>query len=78
MSRHETRTALIAKKLNAILNETRLADEGSLKEAGVYYTFFFWKGKPESEDKIHKVGVAITTALLKNIPTLCQVLKNVS
>ena len=51
------------------LSETRLADEGSLKEEGGGYTFF-WKGKPQDEDRIHGVGLAIRTALLKSIPAL--------
>ena len=53
----------------AALSETRLADEGSLKEDGGGYTFF-WKGKPQAEDRIHGVGFAIRTALLKNTPAL--------
>ena len=32
------------------LSETRLADEGSLKEEGGGYAFF-WKGKPQDEDR---------------------------
>ena len=73
--RPERRTALVAKELQryridiAALSETRLADEGSLKEEGGGYTFF-WKGKPQAEDRIHDVGFAIRTALLKNTPAL--------
>lgn len=71
----ERRTALVAKELQryqidiAALSETRLADEGSLREEGGGYTFF-WKGKPQDEDRIHGVGFAIRTALLTNIPVL--------
>ena len=49
--RPERRTALVMKELQryridiATLSETCLADEGSLREEGDGYTFF-WKGKP--------------------------------
>ena len=39
------------------------------KGAGGDYTFF-WKGKHDSENRIHGVGFAIMTALLKSIPSL--------
>ncbi|XP_068717545.1 craniofacial development protein 2-like [Montipora capricornis] len=73
--RPERRTALVAKELQRYrieipaLSETRLADEGSLKEEGGGYTFF-WKGKPLAEDRIHGVGFAIRITLLKNTPAL--------
>ena len=73
--RPERRTALVMKELQryridiAALSETRLADEGSLREEGGGYTFF-WKGKPQAEDRIHSVGFAVRTALLKSIPAL--------
>ena len=69
------RTALIAKVLaryridKAALSETRLADEGILKEDGSGYTFF-WRGKPEAEDRLHGVGFAIRTSLMKSTPSL--------
>eukprot|EP00745_Piridium_sociabile_P018132 TRINITY_DN26983_c0_g1_i10.p1 TRINITY_DN26983_c0_g1~~TRINITY_DN26983_c0_g1_i10.p1 ORF type:complete len:281 (+),score=56.43 TRINITY_DN26983_c0_g1_i10:428-1270(+) len=75
VARPERRTALVASELKryridiAALSETRFADEGSLEETGGGYTFF-WKGKPENEDRIHGVGFAVSTALLKDIPTL--------
>ena len=53
----------------AALSETRLAGEGMLKEAGGGYTFF-WRGKAETEDRIHGVGLAIRTSLMKSIPSL--------
>ena len=40
-----------------------------LCEVGGGYTFF-WKGKPQNEDRIHGVGFAIKASLLKNIPGL--------
>ena len=57
-ARPERRTALIAKELTryridiAALSETRLADEGTMKDDGGGYTFV-WHGKPETEDRIH-------------------------
>ena len=74
-ARPERRTALIAKELAryridiAALRETRLADEGILKEDGGGYTFF-WRGKPEAEERLHGVGFAIRTSLMKSIPSL--------
>ena len=68
-------TALIAKELAryridiAALSETRLADEGILKEDGGGYTFF-WLGKPEAEDRLHGVGFTIRTSLMKSVPSL--------
>ena len=74
-ARPQRRTALVAKELSrynidiAALSETRLADEGSLTEPTCGYTFF-WKGKTQSEDRIHGVGLAIKTSLMKQLPTL--------
>ena len=74
-SRPERGTALIARELQryrvdvAALSETRIADEGSLREEGGDYTFF-WKGKPQAEGQIHGVGFAIRTALLRSMPVL--------
>ena len=73
--RAERRTALIARELAryridiAALSETRLAGEGSLAELRGGYTFF-WKGKAENEDRIHGVGFAIRTSLMRQIPDL--------
>ena len=73
-ARPERRTALIAKELTryridiTALSETRLADEGILKEDGGGCTFF-WRGKPEAEDRLHGVGFAIRTSLMKSIPS---------
>ena len=66
------RTALIAAELCrydvdiAALSETRLADEGSLSEAGGGYTFF-WKGLPHDARRIHGIGFAIRSSLLAQI-----------
>ena len=73
--RPERRTALIARELArysidiAALSETRLADEGPVTEPKGGYTFF-WKGKASDEDRIHGVGIAIKTKLLKQLPDL--------
>lgn len=50
------------------MSETRLADDGSVTESSGYT--FFWKGKPQNENRIHGVGLAIRTQLLKQIPDL--------
>lgn len=74
-SRPERRTALVARELAryridiAALSETRLAEEGSVTELKGGYTFF-WKGKSKDEDRIHGVGLAIKTSLLKQLPDL--------
>lgn len=48
----------------AALQETRLPDEGSLREAN--YTFY-WKGKTSAETREHGVGFAIRNDLLPAI-----------
>lgn len=68
-NRPDRRTALIAQQLLrfsvdiAALSETRLAGEGSLREIGSQYTFF-WKGKDQNERRIHGVGFAIKSSLV--------------
>ena len=65
-ARPERRTALITKELAryridiAALRETRLADEGILKDDGDGCTFF-WCGKSEAEDRLSGVGLAVRT-----------------
>ena len=52
-------------KLNvdiATLQETRLADTGTIKEKN--YTFY-WKGKDSNECRVHVVGFAVRNILLK-------------
>ncbi|XP_076028443.1 uncharacterized protein LOC143017538 [Oratosquilla oratoria] len=74
-SRPERRTALVARELAryridmAALSETRLPEEGSVAERKGGYTFF-WKGKSKDEDRIHGVGLAIKSSLLKQLPDL--------
>ena len=75
--RPERRTALVCKELArfnidvAALSETRLPGEGNIREDGPGYTIF-WKGKAPEEERIHGVGFAIRTHLVKQhnlIPT---------
>ena len=62
------KTAVIDKELTrlnidiAALQETRLADSGTLKEKN--FTFF-WKGKSEEERREHGVGFAVSNKLLR-------------
>ena len=71
----ERGTALVTRELQrnrvdiATLSETRIAEEGSLRDEGGDDTFF-WKGKLQAEDQIHGVGFAIRTALLRSMPVL--------
>ena len=73
--RLERRTAIISRELKsfridiAALSETRLADEGQLKEEKGGYTFF-WKGKPVDEPRIHGVGFAIKNNLINHLHEL--------
>ena len=52
--RHQRRTALVGRELDrykveiAALSETRLAEEGLLKEVGAGYTFF-WSGRKKQD-----------------------------
>ena len=70
VSRPERRTALVCKELArsnidvAALSETRLPEEGSIKETGSGYTIF-WKGKNPDEPRIHGVGFAIRSQLVQ-------------
>ena len=64
-SRPDRRTALIAMELSryridiAALSETRLPEQGKLREAGAGYTFY-WIGKPETARREHGVGFAVS------------------
>lgn len=70
--RPERRTAIIARELRrfrvdiAALSETRLADEGQLKEEKGGRTFF-WKGKPADEPRINRMGFAIKNSLITHL-----------
>ena len=66
------RTALIGRELDinkveiAALNETRLAEEGLLKEVGNGYTFF-WSGRKKEERREAGVGFAIKSHLVSKL-----------
>lgn len=66
------KTAIIDKELSrlkvdiACLQETRLADSGTLREDS--YTFF-WQGKPLEEPRQHGVGFAVKNTLISSIET---------
>ena len=70
----ERRTAFVARELRrfnvdiAALSETRLAEEGQLREERP----FFWKGRPAGEPRIHGVGFAIKTNLVRQLTELPQ------
>lgn len=74
-NRPERRTAIVARELKrlnidiAALSETRLANEGQLKEHGGGYTFF-WKGKDLNEPRIHGVGFAIKNGIVDHLDEL--------
>ena len=44
-----------------------MAEEDSITEVGEGYSFF-WQGLPKDERRIHGVGFAVKTLLLKNLP----------
>ena len=75
--RPERRTAFVARALRkfnvdiAALSETRLAEEGQLREEKGGYTFF-WKGRPAGEPRIHGVGFAIKNNLVRQLTELPQ------
>ena len=66
--RPQRRTALVGRELDrykvetAALSETRLAEEGLLKEVGAGYTFF-WNGRKKEERREAGVGFAIKSLL---------------
>ncbi|KAK3895118.1 hypothetical protein Pcinc_001133 [Petrolisthes cinctipes] len=70
INRPERRTALVCKELArfnidvAALSETRLPEEGNIREAGTGYAIF-WKGKAHEEPRIHGVGFAIRSQLVQ-------------
>ena len=73
--RPERRTALVARELGrygiqiAALSETRLANEGQLREVKAGYTFF-WSGRSSDERREAGVGFAIQTNLAGMLTTL--------
>ena len=74
-NRPERRTAFIARELKrhnidiAALSETRRHGEGSLREEGGGYTFY-WKGYEAGHPRIHGVGFAIRNEILPKVSEL--------
>ena len=70
--RPERRTSLVGRELDrykvkiAALSETRLAEEGLLKEVGAGYTFF-WSGRKKEERREARVGFAIKSHLISKL-----------
>ena len=73
--RPERRTVLVGRELDrykvemAALSETRLAEEGLLKESGAGY-IFFWSGLKKEERREAGVGFAIKTHLVSKLSGL--------
>ena len=72
--RPQRRTALVGRELDrykeiAALSETRLAEEGLLKEVGAGYTFF-WSGRKKKERREARVGFAIKSHLVSKLSGL--------
>ena len=73
--RPQRRTALVGRELDrykveiAALSETRLAEEGLLKEVGAGYTFF-WSGRKKEERHGTGVGFAIKSHLVSKLSGL--------
>ena len=73
--RPERRTALVGRELDrykveiAALSETRLAEEGLLKEVGAGYTLF-WSGCKKEEWREARVGFAIKSHLVSKLSGL--------
>ena len=76
-NRPERRSALIAHELArlsidiAALSEVRFPEEGSLKEHGAGYTFY-WSGKPAAEKRLSGVGFMVKDCIaskLEHLPT---------
>lgn len=73
--RAERRTAFVARELRRLdldivaLAETRLPDEGQIREEGGGYTFF-WKGYEAGLPRHHGVGFAVKNRLLTDLTEL--------
>ena len=69
------RKALVGRELDrykvetAALSETRLAEEGLLKDVGAGYTFF-WSGRKKEERRKEGVGFAIKSHLVSKLSGL--------
>ena len=78
--RLQRRTALVGRELDrykveiAALSETRLAEEGLLKEVGAGNTFF-WNGRKKEEKREAEVGFAIKSHLVSKLSGLPKGIK---
>ena len=76
-NRPERRTALVGRELArykvdiAALSETRLAEEGQLKETGAGFTFF-WSGRAKDDRREAGVGFAVRNELVNKLSSLPQ------
>ena len=69
-------TELTRRKVHiAALQETRLADAGTIKERN--FTFF-WFGRPAEEPRLYGTGFAVSNALLNSIQTPVAVSDRIS
>ena len=75
--RPQRRTALVGRELDryifeiAALSETRLAEEGLLKEVGAGYTFF-WSGPKKEERREAGVCFAIKSHIVSKLSGLLK------
>ena len=73
--RPERRTTLVGREFDrykveiAALSETRLAEEGLLKEVGAGYTFV-WSGCKKEERREAGAGFAIKSHMISKLPGL--------
>ena len=73
--RLQLRAALVGRELDrykveiAALSETRLAEEGLIKEVGAGYTFF-WSGRKKEQWREAGVGFAIKSHLVSKLSEL--------
>ena len=76
-NRPQRRSALVGRELGrynvdiAALSETRLAEEGQLKEIGAGNTFF-WSGRASDERRESGVGFAVKNELVSKLSSLPQ------
>ena len=56
----------------AVLSETRLAEEGQLRERGAGYTFTVWSGRASNEWREAGVGFAVKNELVSKLSSLPQ------
>ena len=73
--RPQRRSALVARELArldidiAALSEVRFAEQGSLREDGAGYTFF-WSGKNKDECRFSGVGIMVKSSIARKLQNL--------